>query len=288
MTLDDFGLKIGYWFVTHKEQLRQWKVLSLLGINFLFFIFIVVATSIHLSEIPRFNRLIGVVGSVAVVAPTAETRPQQLIIGDAVAVSTEAKSYDLIAKVDNPNERWGVTALAYAFSVDGKELPRRTVALLPGRSRYIIQTGSSASDPARPVPQSVSLRVQEVSWKWVRDTELLRNVDFAFHNVEFTPRTLTRQATEAASLRAVIRNRSVVRWRTVDVGIVLVDGGKPVGATMITVKNSDPQTEEAIEVSWPRSFSSTTTPVFEAFVDLFPPDDSQSLVPRALSSYGEG
>lgn len=284
MRLDDLSLKLNYWFLSHKEQLRQWQVLLLLGMCFLLAIFFVVSATNYAAELPRMNRLIGAALADSAAPSIAATRPLPLSVRSAAAALVEGKAYDLIGAVHNPNTRWGVSALEFSFLVDGKETPRRTAYLLPNRTRHLVLPAFAHRDGSRPRPERVTLVLHDVRWKWIRDTEQLRNVDFAVADLVFTPRTLTRQGTEAATLTAQLRNASVVQWRTVDVGVILLGvDDVPLGANTLTVKDSEPQSATTIETSWPRAFPSGATAVIEATVNFFADETS-----AALPGYGSG
>lgn len=274
MELADLGLKISYWFVTHKEQFRQWRILSVLGLNFLFLIFTVVAGSIYLSEIPRYGRLLARAASATPQAAIERTRPVPIEVRGATAAPVEGKTIDLIAELRNANERWGATIVEYSFTVAGTETPRRTTYLLPGEHRHVFQLGGAVADPSALVPGSVTLTLHDVRWQWVRDPEFAGQSSFAVTDLSFTPRTQTRQGGEAASLRATVTNTGIRGWRSVTVGIVVVDGSTAVGANTVTISAFDAQDKRTIEASWPRAFSPSATVLLEPSTNLFDPKNT--------------
>lgn len=274
MELADLGLKISYWFVTHKEQFRQWRILTVLGLNFLFLIFAVVAGSVYLSEIPRYSRLLARATSAAPQAAIERTRPAPIEVRSATAAPVEGKTVDLIAELWNANERWGATIVEYSFTVAGTETPRRTTYLLPGEHRHVFQLGSAVADPTVLVPGSVTLTLHDVRWQWVRDPAFAQRSSFAVTDPAFTPLTQTRQGGKAASLRATVVNAGIRGWRSVTVGIVVVDGSTAVGANTVTISTFSAQEKRTIEVSWPRAFSPSATVVLEPSTNLFDPKNT--------------
>src|SRR5688572_8778183 len=104
----DLQLAIGYWIVSHREQLRTWWVLALLGFIGLSLVWMIVFFSYFFGSQPateaRIDR-VGVAISGLRVPPAA--LPADLTIAPIVVISRSATAVDIVATVTNPNANWG-------------------------------------------------------------------------------------------------------------------------------------------------------------------------------------
>lgn len=193
------------------------------------------------------------------------------------AIPSGPISYDLVAKVKNPNQNWGVGSLNYKFTLfnkKGKILGQKegSTYILPGQEKFIIET----SIDTIVVPHQTTLDFSHISWKKLQD----------FNGLKFTVKekrykTLT-DGLAVGEVSGIVVNENLYDFGKININIVLYDAtGEPLGVgttDMATMKAGEKRYFNAI---WYYPFAKEVTKFdIEVDTNLF---DSENILKR----YGE-
>jgi hypothetical protein len=157
-------------------------------------------------------------------------------------------TYDVVAKISNPNDSVGAKSFNYVFTL--KDASGAAVAtsagtsfILPADMRYVAQLGLTAPDGA--VPASVDIAISSVQW------EKLVNIgkpQIGVYSKKFGA-VATGIGSEAGG---TIRNESSYDLKEIDAVIVLRDEkGKVVGINTTQRDSVRPKEQQDFNVTWP-------------------------------------
>lgn len=143
-------------------------------------------------------------------------------------------TYDVVAKIYNPNGSQGAKEFEYEFAikdVSGSVISTRIGKsfVLPGDSRYIAQLGLSAEGNA--VPSDVDIKINNVQWEKI---SAVGKPQIGVYGKKLNKTSMS----DGSEVEGIIRNESGYDLRDVSIVVVLRDEmGKIVGINS-TVKNS--------------------------------------------------
>jgi len=191
--------------------------------------------------------------------------PEALVVKASQILSTGEQEYDFVLQISNPNTIYGSEDIAYEIifiNLGGQEITRRsgTFYILPGQTRFIIETKISSSD----IPQVGQVALGEPAWFRIQGPEGV--VDFPLKREQYR-----KVRDNLHEFEAVILNNSDFDFDQVDVAILLVgEGGSLVGATKTNIRTILARSERGFKVSWPFVVSSEVARVqVEATTNVF-------------------
>lgn len=163
--LEEDRLKWGYWWVTHKVQLRKVLIIGLV-------IFDVIFVAIGIFGFVDWFLLSGVkersvIGTLSqqnidYTYFREKTRAHELSVESAMVLGSSQDSYDTLAKITNSNIQWRAE-FDYHFEVSGSVTPTKRGYILPGDSRWLYALGQKSETR----PASAQLVLGNVMWKRV-------------------------------------------------------------------------------------------------------------------------
>lgn len=157
-------------------------------------------------------------------------------------------TYDVVAKISNPNDSMGAKTFNYSFSI--KDVSGTVIAtsegtsfILPSDTRYIAQLGLKTADGA--APASIDVTISDAQW------DNLANVgkpQIGVYNKKFGAAA----DGNGSEVEGVIRNESSYDLKKIDVTIVLRDEkGKIVGINTTQRDSVRSKEQQDFHVSWP-------------------------------------
>lgn len=161
--VSDLGLKLNYWFLTNRQQLRRWWVLLLIAID-LFMLTAVVTQGILL--LFRFRDPGNVLSSIVqtsqdIGAAQVNLVPTALMQASPVTTPHGLGRYDFSLKLENPNATWMGT-VTLQFTGGAKEMSPVRVVLPPKSTRYAMALDVAA--PSAGLPQASAV-ITDISWQ---------------------------------------------------------------------------------------------------------------------------
>ncbi|MFA5051776.1 MAG: hypothetical protein WC544_01790 [Patescibacteria group bacterium] len=267
-------IKLNYFVLTNRQQLKKWWVLILLAVTIFGVVFVITNIVIYIVSLPRQNALVAAMADSQVdyAGLRIQTKPLALNVNEARALPVSAGRYDLVAKVVNSNKNWAATAVTYSFTVDGESTGEQTESVMPGSEQYLIAFNVSGPESASSVDASLSLA--HVTWQRVPDTSLLPQQNFTFSQVTHEPSTtLTGQRTYRVTAQ-VTNNAFIGFWKAKFI-VVLYNGGQIVGVNTVFLEKMLAGDTKSLYTQWDNLSASVTSVSIVPSVNLL---DSANLI----------
>lgn len=163
-----------------------------------------------------------------------------------------AGSYDIYAKVANPNSAVGSDKFSYKFSVKnlaGEVMaePAGTGFVLPADEKYIIETNVAAKD----IPASVELDISDP--QWVEANDAYEKPELKVVSKNYNEITSGVGFSEATGL---LKNESPFSFNSIDLRIILEnEEGKIMALNSTQMNTVNAGENRDFRVSWPSRFS---------------------------------
>lgn len=215
-SLNNWELKISYWYLTHKLVLRRSVVVFLVILSSIFWFYIIWQLVFYFinytQEQGQLRQL--VIQDDSGRLPVDFLRPAPLQFTNIEILQGDGNRYDFLVRASNPNNNW-LAVFDYQFiTPEGDSLPRRSF-LLPGQSKYLMDLGLNSSQ--------TSFTISNQKWQSVANFEQIKNNrwQFVIEGETFTPGS---QTDLPSRLTFQITNRSAFSFWEVGVQAFLYSG----------------------------------------------------------------
>ncbi len=272
--LTEQELQIASFWVRNRSLLRQILFGSLIGLNVIFWLFVLwglldwLAISYpYESRIPAriANNQIAV-GGLQASAPKS-IQPSQVYVFE-----TTGNRSDMLVELSNANTQW-YASFDYKFNIGGKETPVRHGFILPNSQRYLTELGFEGASG-----RSASLIVENLHWMrvdpaWVnRDYATFANerLNFSFNDIKYARDLIVGTQTIGQSSFDFVNNSAYGYW-DIDLTVVLYRGTAPVGVTTITQREIKPGQTTPVSINWYDNLPGITRTEVRASVNILDP-----------------
>jgi hypothetical protein len=184
--------------------------------------------------------------------------------------------YDVVAKIQNPNNGYGSSNFSYRFTLkdgNGNTLIDKTGTdyILPSETKYIIETGLDSNTE----PQNINFSIDNLVWTKFSGYE---KPQLNIYNKSYN---LLSDGVGFSQVYGLLRNESSFDFNTIEVNIVLRDEASKIAALNKTTMNTvDSGEERDFKLIWPASFPGDVQNVeSEANADVF---NSQNFINKYL------
>lgn len=275
--LSEEKLKWGYWWVTHRIQVRRWfsVVLGVTG-------FCLVAYSAFgiadwylgsgVTERAALGQL--TVSSIPYDAYNASHAPQSLAVDSPLTLVGGQGSYDFVASVTNPNKEWRAN-FTYHFEAGGLKTPVKPGYLLPGDTTWLDALGQKSDSS----PGSAVLRFDTMGWQRV-DLHFTRpdyrawaasRLDLETGDIKFVrPAATDPLNTSRASF--TLTNNTGYSYHSVGLIVTLWGAGDQLlGVNDITISDLRAGDQRPVEAVWFSDVPGVTGVEVKPVVDIFDP-----------------
>ncbi|PIS05617.1 MAG: hypothetical protein COT81_00005 [Candidatus Buchananbacteria bacterium CG10_big_fil_rev_8_21_14_0_10_42_9] len=251
--VSNFQLKLSYWYITHKIQLR--KILMVVLIIFDILIFSFVFWSIINLYFITYNDHQLVLRSLSqdlidyksfreAYAPV----PLQ-IVGVRVITSSSGES-DILVRVKNPNFKLAVSKVDYKIFADGAEVASGSTFVLPDTEKFF--AGYNVANLARNA--DIQLQLEKVNWRRVDNYEAIaaERLRFEIIDTEYIPPNNSSIAGRlpVSIAQAEVRNNSAFNYWQVGFFTAVYSGQELVGVNYSTVEPFRSGETKLIEARW--------------------------------------
>ncbi|MBI3572771.1 MAG: hypothetical protein HY092_01055 [Candidatus Kerfeldbacteria bacterium] len=268
----DLQLAIGYWLVSHKNQLRTWWAISLLAFIGLSLLWLVVFFTVFFGQQSRLDaQLFRSINRVADVHVPANLRPRPLQPTAAAMVQRDLHHLDLVATVTNPNQDWGARAFRYHFTVGGVSLPAQHTWVNQGSSRPVVQLNAVIDGGTA---GTVSLVIDQINWARANAAALPEAI-FSVDRPTLTPTSVSvgGQTISTLSVHANMTNRSVYNFYHVEIPVIAVSGTTVVAIDQVTIDRWATLTAKAVATTWPYPVAGASDVQIQPQVNRFDADN---------------
>jgi len=274
--LEEDRLKWGYWWVTHKVQVRGATVAALIVFDLIFigyaaFGFVDWYFLSGVRERASIAQL--------TLRPTdyawfrQKNGTQDLQVEPAMTLAGSQGAYDVVARVTNPNPQWRVT-FEYHFTTDGGATPTKTAYVLPGDSRWLYALGQRSESR----PSSSQLVIEKVQWKRVDLHETrpdyatwsTQRLDIRTSDVTYAG-PQPQDPVVVSKAKFTVTNATAFGYYNVGFVVVLYSGTRITGVNRVAVSDLRAGEVKQVEASWFTDMPSATKVEVRPEIDIFDP-----------------
>ncbi|MFH1207919.1 MAG: hypothetical protein V1668_05000 [Patescibacteria group bacterium] len=247
--LDTTWIKLNYFILTNRQDLKKWWVLTLIAIAIFSLVFVITNIALYIISLPKQDAMINSIAASPLdfSAIRAQKKPQMLSISDTAVLPGSAGKYDLAAKVVNPNKNWAATDVIYIFSLGGQAVGEQTESVMPSAEQYL--TAYNIRGPESGSGVTGSLEIKNINWVRVPDPTILPKADFTYQDLKFDTSTLkTGQTVYRAT--GEITNDSYSGFWKVKLQIVLLNNDSIVGINSIFLEKFQSGEKRSLYSQW--------------------------------------
>lgn len=207
--------------------------------------------------------------------PPADTKPIEVTW--AKVFYSDVGTYDLAAKVNNPNIKWGVSEFKYNFvardSNGAVVIEKSGTSYLLSKSYDYIIIPSVKSDKN---PVSAELNIAKEGQKWQEVSSAYDNLSASFPFREIRYNTTDTNGLPAAS--AILQNATTYDFYKIDIRVVLYDvNGDPVGVNVSDQRTMRSGEERLFRLFWTAAPQKEVFSYdFKAITNIFDPQNFMS------------
>jgi hypothetical protein len=265
--LSNKQLKLGYWYITHRQRLKKTAVI-ILGLAAIA-IWTVVAFGLvkYLVSLSRDSGLVAEIAATRVDYESffARNKPQDLVVLPAEVIYNGDSSYDFWTRVTNPNQNRGVARLSYQFVSGNFITATSSVTILPGQSVYLLSLANLSGTRLA----SARLNIIETRWQsWQAQSVFTENPIItgqpAFYNNLETTRSW---------VSFTAKNQSIYNFWEVDFQAILFSGSRVIGVNQLNLERFLAGSEREVEISWFERLPRVTKVEIVPIVDVYNRDN---------------
>ncbi len=174
---------------------------------------------------------------------------KDLDVQEVIFLSAENGSYDVVAKINNSNEKAGSANFGYTFTLKdgaGSIISSRegNTFILPSDTKYIVEIGLNISGGA--IPASVEFAVKEIKWEALEGA-LKPQIGIYEKSFGIDPSGVGSRA------EGTLRNESIYDLKKIEIAIILRnERGKIVGINKTLRESVRGKEQQDFQVTWPK------------------------------------
>lgn len=262
--INTIWLKISYYSLSHKEDLRKWYVIVMLAVAVFFAVFSVTNIILYVIGIPRQQQIIAGMADSPINYPTIrlQSAPQGLQLTSTYAIAGTNGRYDVVAPVTNPNTDW-FAEVTYTVTIGGTVSDAYTDVINPSAKSYLVALGANGPSSGS---TSAQLVLESVNWHRVDHRQKLAELNFDITDVQYS--TLSDSTVVTHQVQAAVANNSFTNFFEVPFIVLLFNGESIVGVNYTYVKPFEFGTSKTITVKWSTVGGSVSSVLVEPDVNL--------------------
>ena len=282
----DLKLKISYWIVTHKIFIKKAFLSALFVFDVIFISLILLKwVNFYSDDQVAFEKAMHdlMVYNIDYKSYHQKIAAKNIIISELDAVKADKDSYNLIAKVKNPNENdWLIKEITFHFIYNGKESPKGKSFLFPGEEKFLVVFNVESQQNIL-MPRLV---VDDIKWRRIKkgDQEEFKKKIKKYINFEikdkkfFRGRDLGLEKEEPLSIiRFKVSNNSEYDYYETGFYIITYSGPKITSVNYFLVNHMISGKTKDIEVRWHYEIPAPSQIVILPEVNLF---DEFLIIPK--------
>jgi hypothetical protein len=252
--LSEKQLKFGYWYVTHKLQIKKWFTFSLLvAAAFLWIFTIGMLVKLYLIDYPRQLELERALPQ-SLVNPYAieAAQPKQLQNKPVQVFEGSKGATDVTTEVVNPNEDFWAT-WSGRFSAEGATTTWKMEYILPSESKEIADLGLEAPGGLR----APRYEMRDLSWHKVDRHQIAdykkffaERQRFDIQNITFSSETSADNTETVSRVSFDVTNRSAWSYWSVKFVVNLYRGTTLAGVNTVELEQFETGETRRVVLIW--------------------------------------
>ncbi len=268
--LTDKELQFGYWWVEHRLKVKAGMIS--------FVILLLVATYANVG-IKFYKYLQGTAAhqqmiyelstdSIDYQAIKAVTGPRKIRVVSAKVLPNSSNTIDIVAEVENMNNKWYLREINYQFEVGGMLTPSQTTYLLPGQKKYLYYFNFDFGDKN----SSARLVLGREVWNKVKGSshfdarKQFISPDVSVENIIYNQGGTKNDEVKKSYVIFDLYNLSSYNFWEMNAQVILWQGNKIAGFNIIGLDDVMPNEQREIFVYWDRLLALGLRP--EVIIDV--------------------
>ncbi|MFZ6036210.1 MAG: hypothetical protein ACOYUK_03655 [Patescibacteria group bacterium] len=239
-------LKINYFVLTHKQDLRKWYIIVLIAVAIFAVVFTVTNVILYVVSTPVQHRLMAAMAAdqVDYVGIRQRTTPTGLQLGSTNVIPSGVGRYDIVMPVTNVNDDW-YAEVSYTVTINGTASDPLTHTINPGSTGFLTGLGIAGPTSGQIAAQ---LSVESIAWERIDYHQRQPEVNFDIQNVAYS--ALNANDVIVHQVKADITNDSFTSYYQVPFIVLLYNGDQIVGVNYAYVQPFTYSDTETITVKW--------------------------------------
>lgn len=258
-------LKFGFFWTSYREQIKKIFILLLIVANVIMGIRIIYGLLTYFIGINPQKEMISQMAWQGVDYQSYQqaSRPLDLVlVEEVVALDNGRDTFDILAKVKNPNSEWALESFTFNFTVDGTTTINQTSYIMPQQEAYLTHMSQNYSGGTRRLPQSPSINFSDWQWRRIKEKEI-EKIPLAEFRTKSGGVSLgeDEEARPVTWVSAEVTNFSPYNFLEVDAILVVYMGDTPIGIAREVLREFEAGTTKTINPSWPNKRFSTSAEI---------------------------
>jgi len=254
--ISNLKLKASYWYVTHKIQLKQGLIVSLIALSIMLYGFSVYRGAMILfieDKVSEQNLAYLPADFIDYQYFHQANKPKKLRVLGFEAIGGREEKYDFVAKIENPNDKWIAEAATIQLISGQDVIAEKVVFVYPQEEKYVAIFGQEVSGP------TPALKIDKVNWQRYLEFEQFAQprLKFEISDIKFRSarESGVRGELPVSVLNFRIANDTGYSYWSVGVYMILLSGSKVVGANYLALDQFTSQEAREVEMRWYESLS---------------------------------
>lgn len=266
-------LKVGYWYLTHKEALKKWLKIALIIVNVVLWGYGAYGLiRYYFLDAAVYNQMLSNLAKDLVSYQTYRSthRPLSPQIVSAKVIALGEERYDIIARLQNPNPDW-LIEFDYQFVSEAVSTSVKRGFILPGEEKFLTALGVKTERVVR----SPRIDLSNFTWRRIEDYALVRGerLNFELQDVKFiSAQELSLSGRVPVSRTTfTIVNKTVYNFWGVGVYVALYQGSALTALNYITLEELLSNEARPVEISWYERLANVNKVSVEPEVNILDP-----------------
>jgi len=270
--ISNLKLKASYWYVTHKIQLKQGLIVSLIALSIMFYGFSLYRGAMILlveDKASEQNLAYLPADFIDYQYFHQANKPKELRVLGFEAIGGRDGQYDFVAKIGNSNEKWIAEAVTIQLISHQDVMAEKVVFVYPQTEKYVAFFGQEVNGP------TPALKIDKVDWQRYLEFENFAQprLKFAISDIDFQSARESgiRGELPVSVLNFKMANDTGYSYWSVGVQMILLSGSKVVGANYLALDQFISQETREVEMRWYESLGGVSQVEILPEVDILDP-----------------
>ncbi|MAF24102.1 hypothetical protein CL634_00745 [bacterium] len=269
--VNNWRLKLGYWYVSHKLVLKKTLAGFLIvfsAVTFSYSIFYGILLLVVQGESSRQVTSGLTQDLINYEAVRQRNKPIELRVGNVQVLGGERGRYDLVAEVTNLNEQWAARKVTYQYMSGEQILSEANTVIYPRGTQILTSFGVATSAAGQ-----VSLEIKSIEWQRILDFDEFSQgrTDINITDLEHTNsrQAVVKGKIPNSKVTFTVNNDGPYSFWQAGFNVVLLRGNQIVGANYIMLEQLETGEARSAEVNWFEALPSITDVQIIPEIDIF-------------------
>lgn len=251
--ISNFQLKLGYWYVSHKLQLKKLLAIFLVILCVVSYGYVIyrLFTMLIIDYQPQKKMINSLAGDNYIDYQYFHQAqgPADLQLLKSDIITGREKRYDFVAKIKNPNPNFVIKQGTLQLMNNGEVIKEKSFFVFPQEEKYVGILGQELENS-----DQTALRISKTSWLRYHNFEEFKASRFNFlvNDIDFVPSRELKIKGDlpVSTLNFILVNDTAYSYWQVGVWMILISGDRVAGANYLILDEFLAGESRAVEMRW--------------------------------------